>query len=109
MAKRGSMENLVWQGASRPAAAPVNVRQVTEAVITALTEWNAAALDQLAQHASSWVENPPAASLLVAAADQYRLLGALLEETERNLRLFRETSPCVEFQRKTGTYESRWS
>ena len=107
MAERGTVEKMVWQSATRPA--PADVRQLTEAVIMALTEWNAAALDVLAQQASSWIENPPAAHSLAASVDQHRLLGALLEETERNLRLFRETSPCVEIRSKTGTYESRWS
>ena len=89
--------------------ASANVRQLTEAVITALTEWNTVALEQLLKQASGWIENPPAPHLLAASADQHRLLGALLQETERNLRMFRETSPCMKFQAGTGTYESRWS
>lgn len=101
------MENTIWQTSARPGSA--DVRRWAEAAIMALTEWNAAALDLLAQQASTWIENPPAAHALAASASQHRLLGALLQETERNLRLFRETSPCVEIQPKTGVYESRWS
>ncbi len=107
MAECGSMESTVWQTSARPS--PATVQQLAEAAIMALTEWNAAALDLLAQQASSWIENPPAVHALAASASQHRLLGALLQETERNLRIFRETSPCVEFQPKTGVYESRWS
>lgn len=107
MSEPESIENTACQSSGRPAS--INVRQLTEAVITALTGWNAAALELLSQQASAWIENPPATHLLAASADQHRLLGALLEETERNLRMFRETSPCAEFQSKTGTYQSRWS
>jgi hypothetical protein len=107
MAERGSVKNMAWQTSGHPAA--VNPQQLTEAVITALTQWNAAALDILSRQASSWIENPPASHSLAAAVDQHRLLGALLQETERNLRMFRETSPCAELRSGTGVYESHWS
>jgi hypothetical protein len=106
MAERGIVEQMVWQTPVHPVVA--DVRQLTEAAIMALTEWNAAALDALATQASNWIDNPPAAQSLAASVDQHRLLGALLQETERNLRIFREASPCVELQSKTGTYDSRW-
>ncbi len=107
VAEFGNVKNMVWQMSARPGR--VSPRQLTEAVISALTEWNAAALDILSQQASRWIENPPAPHSLAAAVDQHRLLGALLQETERNLRMIRETSPCVELQTGTGTYESHWS
>lgn len=100
-------QTTVWHGSEQPV--PSSVGELTEAVITALTEWNSAALDQLARQAAAWIENPPARSAVVAAQDQHRLLGALLQETERNLRMFRETSPCVEFLPWAGVYQSRWS
>ncbi|MEO6829801.1 MAG: hypothetical protein ABI164_08305 [Acidobacteriaceae bacterium] len=106
MAKRENAEKMVWQTAEPPTAP--DVRQLTEAVIMTLTEWNAAALDDLAQQASIWIDNPPATQSLAASAAQHRLLAALLQETERNLRMFRETSPCVDLQSKTGAYHSRW-
>lgn len=107
MAECENAENTAQETPVFPA--PASVRHLTEAVITALTEWNAVALEHLLKQASVWIENPPAAHLLAASADQHRLLGALLQETERNLRMFRETSPCMEFQAGIGTYESRWS
>ena len=107
MVEHGSTGNTALQAPAR--AATVNVRQLTEAVISALTEWNAAALELLSDQVSRWMENPPAPHLVAASVEQHRLLGALLQETERNLRTFRETSPCVEFQTRAGVYESRWS
>jgi hypothetical protein len=107
MGERGNTEYGALQESGRPAS--VNVRQLTEAVITALTEWNATALELLSQQASSWIEEPPSPHLLAASVDQYRLLGVLLQETDRNLRIFKETSPCTEFQPGTGSYKSRWA
>lgn len=99
--------NAEWQ--SSEGSTPPTVVHLTEAVITALAEWNSAALEQLASQAARWIENPPSQHALAASAERHRLLGALLQETERNLRMFRETSPCVEFQPWAGVYQSRWS
>lgn len=43
---------------------------------------------------------------LVAALLAHRLLKKLLEETERNLRLFRVTSPCLEPAASAGVYRA---
>jgi|GEM_PF-6884526 len=100
MAKLGDVESVARHGSVYPAA--TDVRQFTDAAIMALTQWNAAALDLLARDTSGPAENFPAAQALAAAADQHRLLGALLQETERNLRIFRDTSRSTEFPSSTG-------
>ena len=70
------------------------LQRIVEETISALTVWDASALNRLCME----IEAIPTVELrsddLAAAANAHRLLGALLHETERNLRLFRAISPC---------------
>ena len=100
MARLEDVESMARHGSARAMA--TSVRHCTDAAIITLTQWNAAALDLLAQQTSDWTAAAPAAQTFAAATEQYRLLGALLQETERNLRIFQDLSHGMEFPTRTG-------
>jgi hypothetical protein len=72
------------------------LRQMIQETIAALTALDADALARLQPEveALATMQLSPDEDL-VAAMLEHRLLGKLLQETQRNLRLFRITSPCV--------------
>lgn len=90
------------------------LRRLVEETVGALAALDANVLDRL----QSEIEAVAAAGLsaddlasdnLSTAAMANRLLGALLRETERNLRLFETTSPCYAKRAPgMGCYASSW-
>lgn len=81
------------------------LQQLIQQTIAALTVLDADALDRIKPE----IEALTAAQLstgddLVTAMLAHRLLGRLLQETERNLRLFRITSSWVEQVAGAGSY-----
>ena len=73
--------------------------------IAALTALDAEAIGRLQPELEALTSTGlSAGDDLVAAMLAHRVLGQLLQETERNLRLFRITSPCLEPPAATGLY-----
>ncbi len=81
------------------------LQRLIQETIAALTMLDADALGRLQPEVEALATTRLAPDEdLVAAMLEHRLLGKLLEETERNLRLFRVTSPCVEQIAGAGLY-----
>ena len=86
------------------------MKQLGEEAILALTQLDAGRLDQLLGELAVYQLHPPARAALLAALPGQQVLAALLQQTERNLRLIERSSPCGISQDATGVdvYPAAW-
>ncbi|MHB1793540.1 MAG: hypothetical protein ACYCPO_01110 [Acidobacteriaceae bacterium] len=80
------------------------LQQLIEETVVALTALDAPALERIRSEVQGLTAVPLTSAELAAAVSSHRVLGALLRETERNLRLFR-VGPVSALQvSETGCY-----
>ncbi|HUZ05281.1 MAG TPA: hypothetical protein VMU62_07980 [Acidobacteriaceae bacterium] len=86
------------------------MKHLVEEAIQALTELDGARLAQLLSELDVYQRKPPSRATCEAALPSHRVLQSLLQETERNLRLLQQTSPCGIFQNAIGAdvYPAAW-
>lgn len=86
------------------------MKRLVEEAIEALTALDAARLDALLGELATCPMHPPSREAAQEAIPAQRVLGALLRETERNLRLLRSTSLCGFAEDATGAavYPAAW-
>lgn len=85
------------------------LQRLVQETIRSLAAFDADALDRLRCEIEAVTSAEVPSSDLAAAAPANRLLGALLHETERNLKLFRATSSCgVEHATSASPYPPAW-
>ena len=86
------------------------MKRLVEEAIEALTALDAARLDALLGELATCPMQPPSREAAQEAIPAQRVLGALLRETERNLRLLRSTSLCGFAEDATGAavYPAAW-
>lgn len=79
------------------------LQQLIEDAVSALTALDAYALEKIRSELHGLPRVELSASDIAAIEASHRLLGALLQETARNLRLFRASSVCGQ-QDSEGCY-----
>ncbi|HEX4020045.1 MAG TPA: hypothetical protein VHX63_02780 [Acidobacteriaceae bacterium] len=86
------------------------MKQLVQEAIQALTYLDAERLDKLLGELTIYQISPPSHAELREALPGQRVLGALLRETERNLRLLQRSSPCGTSRIAMGTevYSAAW-
>jgi hypothetical protein len=80
------------------------LQQLMEDAVVALTALDAYALERIQSEMQGLAADPLASAEAAAILPLQRLLGALLQETERNLKLFRASSICARQAEDTGCY-----
>lgn len=80
------------------------LQQMIEEAIVALTALDPHALERVQAEVQGLATVPLSSSDAVAALPFHRLLGALLQETERNLKLFRVSSLSARQAEDTSCY-----
>lgn len=80
------------------------LQQIIEDAVTALTALDPQALERIRSEVQGMAAVPLSSAEIAALFPAYRLLGALLQETERNLKLFRVTSHFAQQASDTGCY-----
>lgn len=82
------------------------LQQRIEDAVTALTALDAQALERIRQEVQETAVVPLSSEEIAALIPACRLLGALLQQTERNLKLFRVASLVAQQASDTGCYAS---
>jgi hypothetical protein len=82
------------------------LQQLIEDAVTSLTALDAYALEQIRLEIQGLKVAETSAAEMAAVEASHRLLGALLQETARNLRLFRAGSACGQRISEAGCYAS---
>ncbi len=80
------------------------LQQLIEDAVSALTALDAYALEKIRSEIHGLPRKQLSASEIAAIEASHRLLGALLQETARNLRLFRAGSVCGQQDSEAGCY-----
>ncbi|MGH9617720.1 MAG: hypothetical protein ACRD28_13350 [Acidobacteriaceae bacterium] len=80
------------------------LQRLIEDAVSALTALDAYALEQIRLETQGLGSVALSSTDSAALLDSHRLLGALLQETERNLKLFRATSISAQQACDTGCY-----
>ena len=80
------------------------LQQLIEDAVSALTALDAYALEKIRSEIHGLPIVQPSAADMAAVEASRRLLGALLQETARNLRLFRASSVCGQQDPGAGVY-----
>jgi hypothetical protein len=81
-----------------------HLQQLIEDAVSALTALDAYALEKIRSEIQCLPETQLSAAEMARLEASHRLLGALLQETARNLRLFRATSLGGQQDCETGRY-----
>ncbi|HVC91208.1 MAG TPA: hypothetical protein VND66_11375 [Acidobacteriaceae bacterium] len=80
------------------------LQEIIEEAVSALTRLDGRALDRIRSEIQELKAIPPTAEDIAAITTSHRLLGALLQETERNLRLFQVNSVSGRQTSEAGCY-----
>ncbi|MGO8717928.1 MAG: hypothetical protein ACLQMO_01765 [Acidobacteriaceae bacterium] len=80
------------------------LQQTMEDAVTALTALDARGLERIRSEVQGMAAVPLSSAEIAALLPTHRLLGALLQETERNLKLFRVASHSAQQASDTGCY-----
>ncbi len=80
------------------------LQQLIEDAVSALTALDAYALEKIRLEIHGLPETQLSAADITAIEASHRLLGALLQETARNLRLFRASSVYGQSDSEAGCY-----
>lgn len=80
------------------------LQQLIEDAVSALTALDAYALEKIRSEIKCLPVAQLSAGEIARLEASHRLLGALLQETARNLRLFRASSVCGHQDSETGCY-----
>jgi hypothetical protein len=80
------------------------LQQLIEDAVSALTALDAYALEKIRSEIHGLPIVPLSAADMASVEASHRLLGALLQETTRNLRLFRAGSGCRHQDSEAGFY-----
>jgi hypothetical protein len=80
------------------------LQQLIEDAVSALTALDAYALEKIRSEIHGLPDVQLSAADIAAIEASHRLLGALLQETARNLRLFRASSACGQQDSKASYY-----
>jgi hypothetical protein len=80
------------------------LQQLMEDAVVALTALDAYTLERIQTEMQGLAGDPLASTEAAAILPLHRLLGALLQETERNLKLFRVISLSARQAEDTGCY-----
>jgi hypothetical protein len=80
------------------------LRELMEEAVAALTALDASALEKIRSQAQSVAVVPLSSAETAMLLPVHRLFGALLQETERNLKLFRLSSHAAQQDSDTGCY-----
>jgi len=80
------------------------LQQLIDDAVTALTALDAPAMERIRPEVQSMAAVPLSPEEAAALIPAYRLLGALLQQSERNLKLFRAASGAVQQAQDTGCY-----
>jgi hypothetical protein len=80
------------------------LQQLIEDAVSALTALDTYALEKIRSEIQGLPVARPSAPDMAAIEASHRLLGALLQETARNLRLFRAGSGCGRQDSEAGYY-----
>jgi hypothetical protein len=80
------------------------LQQMIEEAVVALTAFDSHALERIQAEMQGLVAAPLSSADAATVLPLHRLLGALLQETERNLKLFRINSLSARQPEDTGCY-----